>query len=188
MMRLCLIIIISFLLQSCMDAAVTGAQVAYNHDHIKKSFDDQYITTQAYRKLLRDTDRFDNANISVATFNKEVLITGQIPTAEEKEAVTTIVKSIPDIKKVYNLAEIGVPSSAITRVSDSWITAKIKSQLIATNDIEPDKIKVVTENGTVYLMGIVIADQADTAVDIARSTAGVQSVVKILTYLRVSKS
>lgn len=187
-MRLILIIIAALTLQGCIDAAVTGAQVAYNHDHIKKSLDDQYITTQAYRKVLRDTHRFDDANISIATFNKDVLITGQIPSASEKEDVTKIVNEIPNVKKVYNLAQIGVPSSAITRVSDSWITAKIKSRLIATEDIEPDKIKVVTENGTVYLMGIVMADQADTAVDIARSTDGVQSVVKILTYLRASKS
>lgn len=187
MIRLFLVLIL-FLLQGCMDAAITGAQVVYNHDHITKSLNDQYISTQAYQQLVTDNRRFDHDNISIATFHKEVLITGQVSSVEKRNEVVDRIKSVSGIKKIYNFLDVGPPSSSLIRVSDSWITAKIKSQLIASDDIEPDKIKVVTENGTVFLMGILMADQADIAVDIARSTRGVQRVIKLFTYLRVSKT
>ena len=74
------------------------------------------------------------------------------------------------------------PTSSLTRTSDSWITAKVKSQMLANQDLKSGSIKVVTENGDVFLMGIVSRDQADIAVDIARQVSGVQKVVKIFQY------
>jgi osmotically-inducible protein OsmY len=172
--------------QGCMDAAVTGVQVAYNHNNIKKTLNDQYITTQAYNKLYRDTKEFDDTNISIATFHREVLMIGQVPSAKKRLYAESLVKSIPDIKKVYNLTQVTTPTSGLTRISDTWITAKIKSKLVAANDLDPAQIKVVTENGTVFLMGLVQPEAAETAIDIARTTDGVQNVVKIFTYLRIS--
>jgi osmotically-inducible protein OsmY len=183
-----LLIAVLVYLQGCIDAAVTGAQVAYNHDRITKGMNDQYITTQAYNKLFRDSHEFDDANISVATFHREILLTGQIPTPQQRKQAEAIIKTIPDVKQVYNFTEITAPASGITRISDTWITTKIKSKLIAMNDIDPNQVKVVTENGTVFLMGMVQPQEADIAIDVARTTDGVQSVVKLFTYLRISKT
>ncbi len=171
-----------------MDAAITGAQVAYNHDRIQKTISDHYITTQANRKLFRDTNQFDGSNISVTTFHQVILITGQIPSKAKRDQVTELLQTIAGVKKIYNFAQIIPPISNLSRVNDTWITTKIKAQLIATNDIDPDQIKVITENRTVFLMGIILEDQADIVIDIARNTDGVQNVIKLLTYLRVSNA
>jgi osmotically-inducible protein OsmY len=183
-----LIIFTVKLLSGCMDAAITGAQAAYNHDHLQKTFTDQHITTQANRKIYRDSTRFDDTNISIDTFHQEVLITGQIPTAQQREEVTQIIKNIPNVKKVHNLTETRARTSTSTHLHDTWITTKIKAQLIAMNDIDPNEIKVVTENSTVFLMGMVFTDQANSAIDVARNTDGVQNVIKLFTYLHVSNS
>ena len=185
----CLVTIIlsACLVQGCVDAAVTGAQVAYNHSSIQKSVSDQYISTQINRKLYADNRQFLDSNIDVATFNQEVLLTGQVATRAQRSLLENIAKATPDVTHVYNLTEVSPPTPALKRASDAWITTKVKSQLIAMNEIDPNKIKVITENGTVYLMGMVMQDQADIAIDIARNTDGVERVVKMFTYLRPSK-
>lgn len=184
-----LILIASFFLQSCIDpvtGCVSGAQMTYNRYNLKKSLDDQILTMKANNAVIVHTQEFKNENLSISVFNRIALMTGQVSTQQLKTEAEKIIKNIEGIQKVYNLAEVSPPTSALTRVSDAWITTKIKTQLIASNDLDPTQIKVITENGTVYLLGIVPPEQADNAVLIARSTTGVQHVVKIFSYLLVS--
>ena len=179
---------LSLLLQGCMNAAVTGAQTVYNRQSLQKNFKDQYISLQAYQKINNvDNKEFKNANVTVATYNREVLLTGQVPEVWQREKAEALVKKIPDVEKVYNLIKIASPSSTLIRISDAWLTTKVKAKLIASNDVDATQVKVVSENGTVYLMGILPPDQADAAVNIASSTAGVESVVKIFSYITISK-
>ena len=89
---------------------------------------------------------------------------------------------MPDVTKVYNEIAVKGPTSSLSRASDSWITTKIKTQMLATKGLQSGSIKVVTENGAVYLMGMVSREQADTSVNIARQVTGVQKVVKIFQY------
>jgi len=175
---------------SCMmgGIAVSGAQAVYDRHNIQKKFDDNYTTMQAYRAIYLQTDKYKNTHISIATYNDSVIITGQTPEVGQKNEITQLVKNLAENRKVYDFTEIASPSSAITRASDTWITSKIKVKLIATNNIDPSKIKVVTENGTVFLMGIIPKEDAETAVDIAQNTSGVQSVVKIFSYLEIAKA
>jgi osmotically-inducible protein OsmY len=175
-------------LQGCMDAAVTGAQAVYSRHSIQSSLSDQYIMMKAERTIYVDTDRFQDTNVSVSSFNGVVLITGQVNSKAERVEIENIVKKIPGVKEIHNVVTLSNRSSALTRMSDTWITTKIKTKLIAMNDIDPSQIKVVTENGVVYLIGIVPPEQADIAVDLARTTEGVQSVVKVFSYLRISKT
>ncbi|MEO8400488.1 MAG: BON domain-containing protein [Gammaproteobacteria bacterium] len=185
----CLILSLCWLIEACAaNAAITGAQAVYNRHSIKNNLSDHYIALKAERDIYLDSNRFQNTNVSVASFNGVVLIAGQVPHSEQRKEVAQIVKKIPGINELHNLLSVSTPTSALTRVSDTWITAKIKSKLIAINEIDPDQIKVVTENGTVYLMGIIPHEQADIAVDLARTTDGVQSVVKIFSYLYISKT
>lgn len=181
-------IFLSFLqLQSCADVALSGAQVVYNRHTLKKNFNDQYITMHAFQALEIDRDEFNNAHISIATFNGEVLLAGQVPELWQKKAASEIVKKVTNVQKVYNLVQVASPSSTLTRMSDGWITTKVKAKLMASDDLEADHIKVLTENGTVYLMGTVPPEEADAAVEIARNTQGVSRVVKIFSYLYISK-
>lgn len=178
----CLIVLV--LLQGCTNVAMTGAQAAYNHRNIQKQVKDQYITMQAFKKLNIDDKRFKNTNISIATYNRRVLLAGQAPESWQRDQAEQIVKEIPDVEKVYNLVSIGVPSSTIKRISDSWLTAKVKAKLIASNQVDASQIKVVTENGTVYLMGTIWPEEAKAAAEVASKTGGVERVVKIFSYLQ----
>jgi osmotically-inducible protein OsmY len=187
-LKICFIVLITFFLQACMNVATTGVQVVYNHHSIQKSLKDQYLSMQVYDALYMRTKEFANTNIAISVYNKEVLLAGQVPHAWQKKKIDKLVKQIPDIERVYNLLAVQNPSSALTRVSDTWITAKVKAKLIASNDIDATQIKVITENGVVYLMGILPPDQALVAVDVARNTDGVLSVVKIFTYMKISKT
>lgn len=182
------LLFLMLLLQGCMNAAVTGAQAVYNRHHLKKNLDDQYITMQAYQAIYVNHQEYKETHVAIDTFNNQVLLTGQVSNEDQQKEIEALVKDIPGIEKVYNFTSLSGPSSSLSRISDTWITTKVKSKLIASNDIDPSLIKVVTENGTVYLMGILPKDQAETAVDIAENTDGVQGVVKIFSYLTISKT
>lgn len=175
-------------LQGCVNVATTSAQAIYNHHSIEKNLNDQYITMQAYKALSIDNDQFKNANISTATYNGEMLLVGQAPEAWQRTKAEEIVKKIEDVQHVYNLVTIANPSSTLTKISDTWITAKIKAKLIASGDVDGSQVKVVTENGTVYLMGILQPDEAQAAIDLASNTDGVGSVVKIFSYVSITKA
>src|SRR3990167_1417400 len=154
-------------LSGCTNMAVTSAQAVYNRHAIEKNFRDQHITMQAFKALKINDKRFKNSHIAIATFNQELLLTGQVPEAWQAKEAQKIVGEIPDIKRIYNLIEVAGPSSTMKKISDSWLTTKVKAKLIASDNIDATKVKVVTENGTVYLMGILPKDEADEAVDLA---------------------
>lgn len=183
---LCIIIIICAPLMACSSVAMSGAQAVYNRQSIQKSINDQYITVQAYQAIHKDPI-LKEANIAVATQNGEVLLAGQTPTESERQAAERIVKKIPNVEEVYNHIRIAGPSSALKQISDTWITAKVKAKLIASNDLDATQIKVVTENGTVYLMGLLRPSEARAAYDIASETDGVEKVIKMFSYMRISK-
>lgn len=124
----------------------------------------------------------NDSHIEVTVFNHVVLLTGETPEAAWRQEADEIARSVNGVDKVYNQISIQGPTSSLTRTSDTWITTKVKSQMLATPNLKSGSIKVVTENGVVYLMGIVSREQADTAVEIARQVSGVQKVVKIFQY------
>lgn len=187
MVRILIFLITIMFLQGCMDIATSGAQAVYNRHAIQKTLNDQFITMQATQALNYKTDQFKNANISVSTYHNEVLLAGQVPEAWQKVKAEQIIKQIPDVKEIHNLLTTEDPSSVLTRISDAWITTKVKTQLMASNDVDASEVKVVTENGTVFLMGILPPDDADAAVEIASNTDGVISVVKIFSYMIITK-
>lgn len=175
------------MLQGCVSTAVSGAQAIYNRQSIQKSINDQYITLQANKAIFAEKS-LKGTNISIATLNGEVLLAGQAPTFGQRNQAEALIRKIPNIEELYNKIEIAGPSSALVRMSDAWITTKVKSQLIASNDLDASQIKVVTENGTVYLMGLLRPSEARAAAEIASQTKGVEKVVKIFSYMRISKT
>lgn len=183
------LVLSGILLQGCMSSTMTAASTVYNRHSIQKSLNDQYLTLQAYKKLDLNNKKkeFKGTNVSVAVLNGEVLIVGQVPQQWQISRAEELVHQIPDVKKVYNLLRLATPSSTLVRLSDTWLTAKIKGKMIASNDMDASQVKVVSENGTVYLMGTLPASEADVAVDIARNTAGVTKVVKMFSYVTITK-
>lgn len=187
LLRLVILVFFMQMLIACTNVAMTGASAVYNRHGIEKNVHDQYLTMQAFKCLKVKSDDFKNANIAIATFHDEMLLAGQVPEAWQKEKADAMVKKIPGVRTVYNQIQIENPSSSLTRMSDAWITAKIKAKMLASDDIDASQIKVVTENGTVYLMGTLLPEEADTVVDIARTTSGVASVVKVFSYIKITK-
>ena len=96
---------------------------------------------------------------------------------------TEVVREIRGVRRIYNELEISAPSSAMTRTSDAWITTKVKSWLLASSEIEGTRVKVVTEDGVVYLMGLATREEAQRTADTAAGFSGVQRVVKLFELL-----
>jgi osmotically-inducible protein OsmY len=173
-------------LTACANVAVSGAQVVYNHKSWEKNINDQYIGMQATHIL--NHPRFKDTNISVAALNSDVLISGEAPEEWQKQQAGERIHAIEGVDHVYNMITIASPSSAMTRVSDTWLTAKVKGKIIACKDIDAARIKVVSENGKVFLMGTLLPEEAEAAVDIASNTDGVTSVVKLFSYIKITRT
>lgn len=163
-------------------AGAAAIAVVYDHRTIQKSMQDTQIANSIVDKINTVPELNNNSHIEVAVFNSTVLLTGQCPESSARVQAEMIAKSTPGINRVYNQISTEGPTSSLIRTSDSWITTKIKSEMLATEDLKSSSIKVVTESGVVYLIGIVKQSQADVAVDIARDVTGVQKVVKIFQY------
>lgn len=184
---------LSLTLQGCIFVAGAAAgaaaiAVVYDHRTLSNTLEDTKIANKIIDKIRGITNLRDNSHIEVTVFNHIVLLTGETPKPEWREQAEQIARSTPNVTRVYNQITIQGPTSSLTRTSDSWITTKIKSQMLATEDLKSGSIKVVTENGVVYLMGIVTTEQAEIAVDIARQVSGVQRVMKIFQYKNKSEA
>ena len=163
-------------------AGAAAIAVVYDHRTLQNTVQDTTLANKISDRIRAVPALRNECHIEVTVFNDVVLLSGQTPTQSYREEAEAIAKSVPDVNRVYNQLTIQGPTSSLTRTSDSWITTKIKSQMLATEDLKSGSIKVVTENGVVYLMGLVTKQQADTSVDIARQISGVQKVVKIFQY------
>ena len=112
-----------------------------------------------------------------------MLITGETLTEQLKQKIYDMVRALPKVRTIHNELIIAAPSALPSRSSDAWITSKVKAKITADEQLDPFFIKVVTEHGIVYLMGVVNHAEADRAVGIVSNSAGVQRVVKIFEYL-----
>ena len=121
----------------------------------------------------------DRAHVNIASYNRQVLLTGEVPTAEDKQLVEQIVSRVDNVRAVVNELAVMGNTSLTQRSSDSLITAKVKASMVDAKDLFANAFKVVTERGTTYLMGRVSQREGDRATEIARGTSGVQKVVRI---------
>lgn len=128
-------------------------------------------------------ERFGEAtHVNVTSFSRSVLLTGEVPDEATRTQVEKIAQSIANVRAVTNELQIGGVSSVAARANDSLITTKIKARLVDSGKLNPVHVKVVTEAGVVYLLGLVTEAEANEAVEIARTTGGVRKVVKVFEY------
>lgn len=179
-------VVILLLLQGCaavaLTGAATGASVAYDRRTTGTVVEDEAIELKASKALFEDKSLHEQAHLNVTSYNTRVLVTGETPSEELRARAIDIVRHIEKVSQVYNEITVAAPSSLMTRSSDSVITSKVKTKLLADEQVSGINVKVVTENGVVYLMGIVSHTEADVATNIARETGGVQKVVKLFEY------
>lgn len=176
------------LLASCAPAlvgagAATTAAVAHDRRTPGTMIDDQLIEWKARAALGEDQELWSQSHINVTSFNNIVLLTGETPSERMRTRAAEIVREVERVRGVHNELQIAAPSSMLSRSSDSWITGKVKSSMLADGSVPGTRVKVVTEAGTVYLMGLVTREEAEAATEIARKVNGVQRVVKLFEYL-----
>lgn len=186
MKKICTLIALGVSLQGCffVGAAAGAAAIAavYDHRKLEHIATDQHLTKIVYEKVHGDADLRERSHVEITSFNQVILLTGETPNPAWRARAEELAKSVPGVNRVYNQITIEGPTSSLTRTSDSWITTKIKSEMLATKGLKSSTIKVSTEDGVVYLMGIVSREQAGAAVEIARQVSGVRKVVKIFKY------
>ena len=183
------IVITTTQLSGCAEAVVGGAVAGAGVAHDRRSpgtvLDDQIIEFSAIDRILSDKEIYEKTHVNVTSYNKELLLTGEAPTAELRDKIYDRLTGLPNVRRIHNEIAVAAPSSLLTRSSDTWITAKTKTALFQIKNLEgfdPTRVKVVTENGTVYLLGLVSRNEADAVTNTARKVTGVQRVVKIFQY------
>ncbi len=150
-----------------------------NERTMAQMLEDNNIETKITVNIHAENEAYRDAHLVVVSYNGYVLLAGQVNDDVLKSEATNIVHKIKGVRRIYNELEVGPPSSAITRASDAWITTRIKSGLYASSDTQGTLVKVVTENGVVYLMGLVTQEEADRISNKAASVSGVRRVVRI---------
>lgn len=174
------------ILNGCAAVAVTGvaagASVAADTRTTGTVIEDQSIEFKVSTALGADDEIKQQSNINATSYNTVVLLSGETPTEELRRRAVEIVRNVEKVTHVHNEITIAAPSSMMSRSSDTLITTRVKTRLLANRDVSGLNIKVVTEKGVVYLMGLSSRSQADKATDVARRTSGVQKVVKLFQY------
>jgi osmotically-inducible protein OsmY len=151
---------------------------------IGSKIDDSLIETKAAVNIAKahpDLDR--SSHIVVASYNGVVLLAGQTPRSELKQMAEQAAGSVQRVKRVHNELQVLPPSSALARSNDSWLTTKIKAQMLTDNTIPGSRVKVITENGIVYLLGLVTRQEGGRATSLVQSVSGVQRIVKLFEYI-----
>jgi len=127
--------------------------------------DDSNIEYTAGSEINQNPALNENSHISVVSFNHAVLLVGQVPTDSVKQQVQSLVQSLPKVSRVYNQLQVGSETTMTRRTKDTWITTKVKANMLSEKGLHSGQIKVVTENGVVYLLGIVSKSQAHLAAE-----------------------
>lgn len=159
-------------------AALTGAMVVGDRRSSGAQLDDQGIELRAASRI-RD-QMGSRARISVTSYNRRVLLTGEVANARDKELAETLVRQVDNVQGVYNELDVANSPTFTERAEDSLLTGKVKAGMLDSKQVAASAFKVVSERGTVFLMGRVTQREADLATQIARTTKGAQKVVRVL--------
>ena len=160
----------------------TGAVVAKDRRTTGTIIEDEAIELRISHAIREDEVLGGQAHINVTSYNEIVLLTGEAPTNEMRARAEQLARRADKVRQVHNEIHVAGPSSGLTRSSDVLITSKVKTRMLTEKDFESGGVKVVTEDGTVYLMGLVTRQEGRIASEITREVGGVERVVKLFEY------
>ena len=160
-------------------AAAGGYLVGEDRRPVNIMTEDQAVELRVANRI---EEKYREVHINATAYNKLLLLTGEAPTEAAKSDMETIARGVPNVRSIVNELQVGNITSFSARANDSYITSKVKARFLDARQFNPIHVKVVTEAGTVYLMGIVTRKEADDATEIARTTSGVQKVVRVFEY------
>ena len=174
------------LLQSCVPLAVTGvaagAMMATDRRTGGIYIEDQNVELKALGVL----HHYSTAHVNATSYNLTVLLTGEVPDEAVKKKIVDEVRAIPSVKNVIDQTQVAGVSSMASRGNDSLVTSNVKARMLNNKVFNVNHVKVVTEAGVVYLMGLLTRAEADEAVFVARNTSGVQRVVPLFEYVVIT--
>ncbi|CAN7147858.1 BON domain-containing protein [Massilia sp. LjRoot122] len=172
-------------LSGCVALAVGGAAATALASNDRRTIgmqtEDKSINVKAEIKMQQLTG--ENGHVNVTSYNRKVLLTGEVRDEAMKQAAEREVRAIDNVVSVINELEIAGPSSYTSRSNDALITTKVKASLVDKKTVSATAFKVTTERGVVYLMGLVTPREGNIAADVAKGVAGVNRVVKIFEYI-----
>lgn len=144
--------------------------------------DDDLIETRAKANIRHADPELKKANIDVTAFNGIVLLTGQVPTEALRQLAEDATATLSKVRKIYNEITVAGRLSFFARRNDGFLTFKVDAKMMANDHVDSSHVEVITENGIVYLMGMVSREEADAATNVAQSVSGVQKIVKVFEY------
>ena len=174
-------------LQGCVAVVATtaagGVLVAEDRRTNAAMLEDESMELKTQSRISEKFDQYrDTIHTNITSYNRNVLITGEVPSEEVKAGIEKLVKDAQNVRNVTDELVIAAPTSFGSRSNDTLITSKVKTRFIEARKFQPNWVKVVTENKVVYLLGVVNHKEAADAADIAATTSGVEKVVKVFEY------
>jgi osmotically-inducible protein OsmY len=189
LLRLGILLNVLLLLNSCASviSATTGDE-GIEENRGRRSMgammDDSSIETTVKVNLNAADEQLKASHINVVSFNATVLMVGQVPSQEIKNLATRVARSSSSrVKEVYNELEVAGTTTFLSRSNDAWLSTKIKTLMLADSEVSGLRTKVITENGVVYLMGLLTQAEADKTVNLVSNTNGVTKVVRAFEYI-----
>lgn len=178
------------LLQGCVPmiaaGATAGALSVFDRRSLGTQTEDETIEWKSSARVGEKLG--DKVHINFTSFNRKVLMTGEVPSAEDKAEAELIVSSVNNVQGVNNELTVGPVSSFSDRSNDSYITSKAKGRMVDSGKFNPVHVKVVTEAGVVFLLGMVTQPEADSAISVARTTSGVKKVINLLEIITPARA
>jgi osmotically-inducible protein OsmY len=163
-------------------ASITSVDVVHDRRSLGEYFDDNAIEVTLKQHILRDSALRNNTHLNGTSFNGILLLTGEISDETSKQQITDYATNIEGVRQVVDETRIAGKTAFFSRTNDTWLTGKVKSIMFKELRLDANRIKVKSEYGNVYLMGIVTEDEADVATQIASSVRGVVRVIKVFEY------
>lgn len=175
-------------LSGCFGLAMTGAAVGtmavLDRRSLGAQTEDQAIELRGLRELNQEINNKSIGSISLTSFNRRVLLSGQADSPQTRQLAEDVARNrVPNIKDIYNEVEVTNASNFATRTKDTTLTARVKAGLVRERDLSSNAIKVVTEQSTVYLMGLVTDNEGERAAIIASQVSGVSRVITLFEYI-----
>lgn len=185
----CVLSLSLLFLQGCVGAVVVGTaavatKTATDPRTTGTQVDDTTLEMRVSNAIAKDEQLQKDARIVTVAYQGQILLIGQTPNSELSAKAQSIIANVDGVTDIYNETRLGQPVG-VTRISqDTWITTKIRSKLLTSNQVKSTNIKVITENGEVFLLGVVTNAQAQAAANIASQTDGVQRVTTVFTQVQ----
>ncbi len=185
--KLAILLGATIFLQGCVAAVIGGgavaAKVATDPRTTGTQIDDETLEFKVENAVEKDAQIKAEGRVNAVSYNSRVLLIGQVPNSDVKDTATALAKGVKGVNEVYNELTVSSKISFAQISKDSWLTTQVKSKMFVDGRVKATDVKVISENGEVFLLGNVTQSQANAAADIASKISGVKKVIKVFKYL-----